>query len=82
MVCLLGLSSWITESSLFFTLQLMVAVSPSITVTLSVARFWPSTSQHKEKKMQMEEVTFWMGEWIFTTYQTFKFFLTGTACKH
>lgn len=36
-----------TESSLFFTLQLMVADSPSITVTLSVARFWSSAARHK-----------------------------------
>lgn len=39
MVWRLGLSSWMTESSLFFTRQLMMAVSPSTTDTLSATRF-------------------------------------------
>lgn len=36
----------------------------------------------QRKKVQVEEVMFWMGELIFAGYQTLLFLMTGTACKH
>lgn len=60
MVCLLGFRSWITESSLFLTRQLMVATSPSTTVTSSVTRFWPSPAGHSKSRAQGQEQHQWV----------------------
>lgn len=58
MVCLLGFRSWMTESSLFLTRQLIVAVSPSTTEMLSVTRFWLWTEDKEERQKRETEMAF------------------------